>query len=154
MAFRASSQIKVDGYSEAKRLAVHGKSFAQAHRDFLAAGNVSANLVIQILQEFKSMIERFTTISAIPGLGAYVQDQEADGAYNVGAEFTAMRNAAIAVRDRIIAEMPKATAPAGVVGRIAIYTLETDGGMTTAVFTSAQTANLRVDLETFIATIV
>jgi hypothetical protein len=153
MAFRASSQIKADGLSEAKRLALRAKSFAQSHHAAMAAGNVSANLVLQVLQEFKSLIERWTAIAGIAGLGLYAQDQEGDMLYDVGVEFLAMRSAAIDVRDRIIAEMPKATAPAGVVGRLAIQTIEADGAITTAVFTPAQTANLRADLTTFIGTI-
>jgi len=153
MPFRASSEIKANALSEAKRLALRAKAFAQSHHAAMAAGNVSANLVLQVLQEFKTLIERWTAISGTAGIGPYAQDQEADVGYDVGAEFTAMRNAAIAVRNRIIAEMPQATAPAGVVGRLAIQTLEADGAITTAIFTSAQTANLRADLTTFIGTI-
>jgi hypothetical protein len=153
MAFRASTQIKADGLSEAKRLALRAKAFAQAHSSAMAAGNVSANLVLQVLQEFKSLIERWGIIAASPGIGPYAQDQENDPGYNVAAEFTAMRNAAIAVRDRIIADIPKATAPAGVAGRIAIHTLEADGGLTTAIFTPAQTLQLQADLNSFIAAI-
>ena len=153
MTFRASNQVKADGYSEAKRLAVRAKSFAQAHHDAMAAGNVSANLVLQVLQEFKSLIERWTAIAALPGIGGYAIDQENDAGYNVGTEFTVMLSAAVAVRDRIIAEMPKATAPAGVAGMLAIVTIAADGGFSTSSFTPAQTANLRTDLAAFAAAI-
>lgn len=153
MTFRASTQIKADGLSEAKRLAVDLKAFAQDHRMALAAGNVSANLVIQIMQTFRDFIVRLAVIASVPGMAAYAIDQENDVTYDVAAEFTAMRNAAIAVRDRIIAEMPKANSPAAVAGRAAVQTLNADGSVSTAVFTPAQTANLRTDLDTFIATI-
>jgi hypothetical protein len=154
MAFRATSQIKADGYSEAKRLALSMKNYAQSHHDALAAGNVSANAIIfNLLQEFKSAIEKWDSIAAIPGINAYAQDQEDDANYNIGAEFTAMVSAAEAVRDRIVAEMPKATQPPGVAGRIAVHTLAADGSISVTSFTPAQTASLRTDLTAFIATI-
>lgn len=153
MVFRASNQVKADGYSEAKRLAVRAKSFAQSHQAAMAAGDVSANLILQMLSEFKSLIERWTAIAALPGVGSYAIDQENDAGYSVGAEFAAVLSAAAVVRDRIIADMPVATAPPGVVGRLAIVTIAADGSFTTASFTPAQTANLRADLANFIATI-
>ena len=149
MTFRASNQVKADGYSEAKRLAARAKSFAQSHHDAMAANSVSANLLLQLLNELKSLIERWTEIAATPGIGAYAQDQENDPAYNVATEFTAMLNAARAARDRIIADLPKAPG-----GEIAIHTLAADGATSTRAFTPAQTANLRTDLAAFIATIV
>jgi hypothetical protein len=65
-----------------------------------------------------------------------------------------MFNAAVAVRDWIVSNLPQATAPTGVVGRIAIYTIDVNGNLIPDQYTPTQTAGLQTALANFIATIV
>jgi hypothetical protein len=153
MAFRASTQIKTDALTEVKQGAVRAKALATQLRNAMAAGNTSAQTILNLLLQVKTLIDRWGALAATPGLAAYAQDQENDPAYDVAAEFTAMRSALVAVRDRIINDLPTATAPAGAVGRIAVYTIDATGALIADAFTPAQTVNLRADLDAFIATI-
>lgn len=153
MTFPASNIIKSDAYSELKRGAVWMKSLATSMRATMAAGDVTAQWILGQLQQIRTMITRWTELSAVPGLAAYAQDQEANPALDIVAEYTTMKNALVAVRDRIINDLPKASAPPGVVGNLAVYILAGNGDLSTMSFTPAQTVNLRGDLDTFIAAV-
>lgn len=147
MTFRASTQIKADALTEIKQGAIRAQALAQQHSNAMLAGNVSAQTVLNLVQQCKTLIDRWGVLVAIQGLAAYAADQENDINYDVVAEFTAMRNALIAVRDRIVADLPTAT------GKLAVYTLAADGALVPDTFTPAQTANLRTALNNFVATI-
>lgn len=151
--FRASTQIKVDALTEIKQGAVRAKALAVQVRNALATADTSALTILNLLQQARVLIDRWGVLSATPGLAAYAADQENDSAYDVAAEFAAMRGGLVAVRDRIINDLPKATAPAGVAGNLAIQSLTAGGDLVATLFTPAQTASLRADLDAFIATI-
>lgn len=153
MTFRASSQIKANALAEIKQGAIRAKALAQQARTTLAAGDTSAQTILNWLQLIKTLIDRWAVLSATPGLAAYASDQEDDLAYDVSVEFSQMRNALVAVRDRIINDLPKATAPAGVVGMLAVYALTPTGDLVSSIFTPAQTATLRADLDVFVASV-
>lgn len=142
MAFRASNQIKSDGYAEAKRLAIALKSYCQDVKDASAAGPISGNLAIALHERLISDRARFVAIGAITGMAAYAQDQENDNAYDVVAEFNAMVAAIASVRDWLIANVSTS-------GWVTFST----SGVATKTFSSAQTAGLRTQLDSLIATI-
>ena len=90
----------------------------------------------------------FDSVSSLPGLAAYAQNEENDGTYDVVAEFTAMRTEAIGTRDWILTNFP--TAPSG---EIIKDTLESNGDITVRQFTNVETAGLQSALGLLIATI-
>lgn len=145
MAFRTDGLAKA--YAAGQQEAIRLQSFATSHNNALAAGNVSANLVQQIMGQMKGSIEIFDVVSATSGMQQYARDQQDDQAYDVVAEFLAMRNASVAVRDWVINNFPT------VGGFIQKDTYETDGSITVRVFTSIETAGLQTVLTTLVGTI-
>lgn len=142
MAFPAASDVKAEGYLRAKRVAAALKTYCQQTRDTMAAGNVSGNVAITLHERLVADKATFTAIAATNGIGAYAQDQEANGGLDIVAEFNAM-----------IAAMNSA-------GSWMINNVNTTGwvtfgagGVTTKTFTPAQTAGLRAELDAVIATI-
>lgn len=148
MAWPASQQTKEDGLAEVNREALALKRDAQNRRDALASGDQTGQFVLGIAGRMNTAIAIFDRVSAITGVGAYAQDQFEDSGLDISAEFSAMRSAAIAVRDRIVSDLPTDAS-----GFLSIRTLNADGTITERTFTPAQTANLRADLDALIATI-
>jgi len=145
--------FRVDGlgtaYAQAQAEATRLRSFSVNTQAALAAGNVSANAVIQALNTLTGSIAVFDAISGLPGMAQYARDQQDDQAYDVVAEFSAMRTEAIGARDWVITNFP--TAPG--TGEILKDTLENDGSITVRQFTPAQTAGLQSALGQLVATI-
>lgn len=113
----------------------------------LAAGNTSAARVKESYTALWGYRVRITAAAAVPGIGAYAQEQKGNPSLNVGAEFTAVMNAISGVITWMEANYPKDGEG---------YLLDTQfnsGTFTTRVFTPAQSAGLRTVLDTLIATI-
>lgn len=145
MAFNTDGLAKA--YNRAQNESIRLKAFSTSARDALLAGAVSANAVLQIMSTMKSSIEVWDAVSSLPGLVQFAKDQENDQTYDVVAEFLAMRNAAVAVRDWIITNFPVAG------GFIQKDTLELDGAITVRQFTTVQTVGLQTTLATLTAAI-
>ena len=102
------------------------------------------------MTNLKSSIEVWDTASSLPGMAQYARDQENDQTYDVIAEFTAMRTAAVAPVDWVFNNFPKdAQAPNYILKDI----LAADGSITVRQFTSAQTTGLQTALDDLIAAI-
>ncbi len=145
MAFNTQSLSK--GLQKAENESIRAKAFATQARNALLAGNVSANAVIQIMTNFKSSIEVWDSVSSLPGIAQYTRDQYDNQAYDVVAEFVAMRTQAVAVRDWVITNFPASG------GFIQKDTLQADGAITVRQFTPAQTTGLQTALADLIAAI-
>lgn len=149
MAFPASLSTLNDALRTAMRTAASLKTYSISARDQMAAVNVSGNLITDnLLQNFKAAIEQWESAAALPGIGQFAKDQFDDPALDIGAEFTAMVNAAKAVRDWVVANFPK---DAG--GKMSYRTLNLDGSISVDAFTPGQTTGLRTQLDAFIATV-
>lgn len=146
MAFRVGGLGKA--YQKVQVEAINLRIYAVGAQAQLAAGNVSANAVITTLTRMTGAIAVFDSVSAIPGLAAYAQNEENDGTYDVALEFVAMRIEAIGTRDWILTNFPTAVS-----GEIIKDTLESDGSITVRQFTPAETAGLQSALGLLIATI-
>jgi hypothetical protein len=146
MAFRVNGLGR--GYAKAQAEAARLRSYSVSAQAALAAGNVSANAVIQALTTLTGSIAVFDEVTALPGIAAYAQNEENDPTYDVAAEYTAMRTEAIGARDWILTNFPTAVS-----GEILKDTLENDGSITVRQFTPAQTAGLQTALGQLIATI-
>ena len=139
MAFRTDGLAKA--YSKAQSESIRVKTFATQARNSLLAGSVSANAVIQIMNNLKSSIEVWDTVSSLSGIVQYARDQEDDQGYDVVVEFTAMRVEAVAANDWV-----KDNFPLSAGGFLEKDTIETDWSITVRQFTPAQTVGLQVIL--------
>ncbi len=148
MTFKATNQIQSDGLTEAKRLANAQVAFATEVSASMAAAAVSANRVIQVHRSFQRALDRWNAIKAIPGILQYARDQEDDQIYDVVVEFNAMIAAAEVVRDRVELDVPTDGS-----GFLLLKQFDAGHDLTTRDFTTAQTAQLRTDLNSFIATV-
>ena len=147
MAFKTDGLAKA--YAGAQNESIAVKTFATQHSTALAAGSTSGNTVQQVMGRMKGAIELWDTASGLPGMVQYAKDQEDDQAYDVVAEFTAMRAAAVVVRDWVINNFPTSVG-----GFIEKDTYEADGGITVRSFTSVETAALQSHLDALALTIV
>ena len=143
MAFRAT---KPTAYTTAKSTAAQAKQLAQQSRDAMAAGTVSGNVIRQLLDRLLIAKTTFQSVAAVPGIAAYAQAQEGDGAYDVAAEFTAMTDAIDDVGAWILANVPTS-------GGYVQMEQWSASGVSVRQFTTAQTAGLRTQLDALIATI-
>lgn len=110
-----------------------------------AAGPVSFSVVAQYMTDLASSIEYCDGMIARFGgaaLATYAQQQEESPTYNPGTEYTAMRNAAVAVANHIAGALPANSA----------HTV-TNYRVIEPTFSTAQTATLRGLLDTLIGTI-
>lgn len=148
MTFPASTQTLDDGLRTALRRAAALKSYCQAANNAMAAGPVSGNAIIDLLQSLKTALDDWAAAKAIPGMQAYAQAEFDDVGLDITAEFTAMETQAQAARDWIVANFPTSAG-----GFIEKDTLNADGSITVQAFTSGQTAGLQTALAGLIATI-
>jgi hypothetical protein len=94
-------------------------------------------------------IVRWGELAIVPGLAAYAQAQYGNPSLDIAAEFTAMRNAAITLRDWIFNNFPR---DAGT-GAALVSTYAQDGTASELTFTSAQTAGFRTVADSFTNTV-
>jgi hypothetical protein len=112
----------------------------------MAAGNVSGNLVRQILDGCITAKAEFAAAAQVQGLAEYAQAQEGDPNYDVVAAFTDMSAAIDTILTTIIALIPTS-------GGYVLMETWTTSGVTTRIVTPAQSANLRTALDAFVATV-
>jgi hypothetical protein len=143
MAFRAELATV---YASVRSRATQLKKQAQDASAAMAAGNVSGNLVRQILDGCITAKSEFAAAAQVQGLADYAQAQEGDPNYNVAAEFNAMTGAIDTILTTIIALIPTS-------GGYALMEQWSTSGVTTRVVTPAQSANLRTALNAFVATV-
>lgn len=131
-----------------KRVFAQIKSSAQQLRASSASGPIGANNVIAYVGDLADMLEQIATLSAVPGLATYAQEQTTNGAFNIVNEYGAARTAAIATRDWVIANFPKDGS-----GNLLEKKFDANGRVTLNTFSSASLSGLRTQLDALIATI-
>ncbi len=90
MAFKASNIVPASAYNTVKHMAVRLKADCQSFVATLQAGNADYDLLRNIYLNLKLAKAKFDSLKATPGIAAYAQSQESDGAYDVAAEFNSM----------------------------------------------------------------
>ena len=148
MAFPASTQALSEGLNAATREAGRIKAFSSRAASVMRGGPVSGNQVLQIMSEMSAALALWDRVAALPGIQQYARDQYSDQALDIGVEFTNMRNAAIAVRDWVVANFPVSAG-----GYIEKDTLGMDGSISVRQFPPTQTAPLSTLLDTLVAAI-
>jgi hypothetical protein len=116
-------------------------------RSTLAANNVPWTDFVRVQASLSWALTQMDAAAAVPGMEQYAKDQEGDQAYNVAADYTAMRTAVLAIRDWIYTNMPRSG------NFVATQQLAQDGTLTDAIYTPAQTAGLRTLIDNFKATV-
>jgi len=105
MTFRATNVLPADALRDAKRLAAHVQSYAQARATAWASGT-TADDIFGTVDQMRTHRENFLILRAVPGIAAYAADQENDPAYDVAAEFNGMVTAIETFITNIIALFP------------------------------------------------
>lgn len=107
MAFRASSVIPASAYDDVRRVAAGIKSDATAAINQMAAGDVPYSFVVTVCLALKNADANLLNFAGTPGIVEYAQAQEGDPAYDIEAEFTALRTAINAALTWLDANMPR-----------------------------------------------
>lgn len=150
MAYPASQQTLSDGFQLANATANRLRGQVLQLRNASESASVSRAAILNLMRLIDEGIDRWAQVAAIPGIVDYARAQFANQSIDVAAEFTTMRNAAIALRDWIDANFPRHAD-----GSVAVFeqSAGTDFLPVDKTFTSAQLATFRTNADTFIATI-
>lgn len=124
------------------------KSYCQALRTAAATGPVQSGQILGVYQGLRQDRAALVAASATPGLAQYAKDQKNNQTLDVVAEFNGMVGAIDQVTAWIDSNFPKDTTTQALLER----TLGTEGPIERT-FTTAQTAGLRTQLDSLIATI-
>lgn len=127
---------------EAQQLWTGIKSWAANRKATMAAGNVTADYVLDVHRHAVDVDGRLATYATVPGIVQYAKDQYDNQAYDIAADFTALRSAIQAVRDEVETAIPKDTPTP--------YLLThqfTANVLTPRTFSSANTATLQTLLQ-------
>jgi|SRR5581483_310673 len=90
----------------ARAAAAQVKQQATALNSQIAAGPVSAQVIIASLSFFVTLNGQLTTYAATPGIAAYAQAQVNNPTLDVAGAFTTMQNALVAVNNWITTNFP------------------------------------------------
>lgn len=112
------------------------------------AGNVNSDMVFRLVDETRSAISILNQQAAVPGIGAYAQQQFNDATYDVAAEFSNMVAKLTAVVTWIFNNFPKDGS-----GFLLGYTINADGSRAPRVFAPASTVGLKAAVDGVIAAI-
>jgi len=115
-------------------------------RKLMAAGSVRSSIILDLEPSLRQFRAEFDEIRVLPGIGPYAQGQLGNGTLNVAAEFNAM----ITAIDNTIAWI-RANFPIG--NGFLQAQIWSSSGRTDRMFSSAETAGLRAQLDALIATV-
>ena len=149
MAYPASQQTLQDALEGIAREASRIKFMAQSLRSKSATSDTPRRDFTNFQKHVDSSIDRWQTLGSVPGLAAYAQEQYGDGSLDIVAEYMAMRNAAIALRDWIFSNIPRDAGS----GAVLLEQIDQNGNIIDLTVTPAQSAGFRTEADAFIATI-
>ncbi len=141
MAFRATNILPERGYERAKQTATGLRRFCNNLSSELAAGGNSKQ-ILGVVDSLVSFKDNLNDVKSIPGMAAYAQEQENDGAYDVIAEFTAL----LSLIDAAILEVVN-TFPTNGSGFLLAETINPNGTREPRIFTGAQLSGIRTVLD-------
>jgi len=149
MAFRATSVSAEQAFSQIRLQAANSRSYLTSQRALMVAPTVFSVVPLAVIQHFATVIPILDTLSVTPGIVEYAHTQFNDNAYDIVAEFTAMRNAMVSTRNNLIAMFPKDGN-----GFLLYQTVNASGILSNRTFTAAEVAPAVVLIDAVIATIV
>lgn len=101
-----TTETLAEGYGTARDKAVNVKRLGVSLNNDIAAGTAQLNSLVNYATTLADAIGRIGEIAGLSGIVAYVKEQEADNAYEVGAEFTALVAQCVVVRNLITGNVP------------------------------------------------
>lgn len=135
--------------TQIQQIAANWKGYAQQAVTTLAAGNVNSDWVFSFLDTMRGNSLRLGTLGGTTGLDAYATGAIPGYAGTLSVDIAATTNASTACIDWVVTNFPKDSTNSFILS----HTLNGDGTRTPRSFTPANTAGLRTNLTTFIATI-
>lgn len=147
MAFLASRATQNDALNKAMQRAVYIKALC-ARATARMASNAGADFLLGILAELRAGLAEMDALAATPGLAAYARTQFDDPAYDVAAEYSAMRAELQSVIDWFAANFPKDGS-----NRVLAYTIAANGELSPVQFTPVQMSPLVARLNALAAKI-
>lgn len=147
MAFIASTQTPDSVYNEVKIRMLGIKRLADRVAAEFAGGGAS-NSVLAVLDNLVAIREQMDSVTAVPGIQEYAQIAENDPAYDVIAEFTAVRTAVVAAIDEI-----RSTYPVSAGGYAEEFEIGQGGARVYRLFSAAQLSGLVTALQNISAQI-
>lgn len=105
MAFIASTLTLQRGFESLLGVALTQKTYLASWSQRLT-GNITALDAVEIIHSINQATAAMDTYSALPGMQAYAQSQFGNAGYDVAGQYTAMRNALIAVRSWLVTNIP------------------------------------------------
>jgi hypothetical protein len=145
MAFPTQREMLANALSRIQSRARSLKQTAISARSRLQSAPTPAEDVFRLIDVMQTFAEDCQAVGSIPGIAAYATDQLGQ---DVTADFTAMRQAAEAAANWLIAAVPKDAN-----GYLLIQTVNARGDRIDRTFTPAQVAPLVPLLDTLIASI-
>lgn len=129
MAFKTVS-TQATALANVQAIAARAKRQMTQYRNMSASANITLTDAKLFRKVIDGVIADWALYAATPGLAQYAKDQLNDPAYDIVAEYNAMRSAAVALRDWLDANIPAEPT-----------------------YTPAQTAGFRTAADTFLSTI-
>ena len=148
MAFPASQQTLEDALAKVRQVALRIQSQAQNLRTRTVSESVAREDFVVLQRQLDDAIEVWDAATAVPGLLQYARDQYNDQTLDISTEYTAMRAAAIDLRDWIFNNIPTSAG-----GAVELKTNTTAGDLVDILVTPAQAAGFRTEADAFTATI-
>lgn len=105
-----------------------------------AANGTDRDTLLRFAQLLSGGIAKWTFVATVPEMVDFARNAKRDQTINVAADFIAMKDSAVSLRDWIVENVPSPT-------------IGTDGYYQNQSFTVGQTAQLRTRIATFTATI-
>lgn len=154
MAWPASKTILFDRFTALNRTALRLRAQVKEVRDKAVLAPVTRQTLLELQRYLDDGYDRFAAIGSLPqadrdALVAYARDQFNDPALDVVAEFVAMRDGALSLRNWINTNFPR---DAGT-GAVLVATVDENGIATPLTFTVVQLAWFVTQADAFLATI-
>lgn len=148
MTFRASSLSCSQAYDGIKAQALGIRNYLDSMITQFQQPTTNADVPLAVIRTIGRTITQMDVYAAVPGLATYAQGQEGDAAYNVAAEYAAMRTALGNALATLISSFPKDAS-----GNLLFEKLNADGSASVNTFTAAQLAGVVTLLQSVTATI-
>lgn len=148
MAFKASQYSLGKALETLGARALQTKQFLQAQRASMVASTCDSQVPVSVVLHLMRAITDLTLIASTPGLVSYARNQFNDPAYDVVAEFNAMRAVMVNAKDNLVLMFPKDAN-----GFLLYQTFTASGAITYRTFTAAQLSSAVAQVDSVISAI-
>jgi hypothetical protein len=107
MAFKANTVAAEQAFTNLRRQAAATKRFLADQRTLMQAATCEAQVAINVVQHCGITLGLMDEWAETPGIAEHARAQFNDGAYDIVAEYQAMRAALVELRDGLMGMFPK-----------------------------------------------